>query len=151
MKPKGKSKLDLTWETQLAPTFPLGAVVHLRLLAVLQVRTRQGVGCRGGAQQLLGAAAVQAVFAAVGGADTFRGGLQTPTVAAERAPGGAGSLTDGAAWDHGEVLTETNKTDNMKLRAEARSSRGTKRLMIVNRSSMRLNLASLFSPAFFFF
>lgn len=135
--------------TQLAPTFPLGAVVHLCLLAVLQVRTRQGVGCRGGAQQLLGAAAVLAVFAAVGGANTFGGGLQTPTVAAKRAPGGAGSLTDGAAWDHGEVLTETKKTDNMKLRAEARSSRGTTLLMIVNRSSIRLNLASLFSRAFF--
>lgn len=48
------------------PTFPVRAVVHRRGLAVLQVRARQDVG--GGAQQLLGAAAI---VTAVGRADAF--------------------------------------------------------------------------------
>lgn len=105
------------WE-QRPPTFPLGAVVHLRLLAVLQVRMRmrQDVVGGGGAQQLLGAAAVQAVLAAVGGSDFFGGAPQTPALPAEGAPGGAGSLTDGAAGNHREVLTETErrKSDERK-------------------------------------
>lgn len=98
------------WE-QRPPTFPLGAVEHLRLLAMLQVRMRmrQDVVGWGGAQQLLGAAAVQAVLAAVGGSDFFRGATQTPALPAEGAPGGAGSLTDGAARNHREVLTETER------------------------------------------
>lgn len=87
---------------------------------MLQVRTRQDVGGRGSVQQLLGTATVQAVLAAVGGAHAVRGGLQTAAVPAERTPGGAGSLSDSAARDHGEVLTET-KRDGF----ETRSSRPT--------------------------
>ena len=90
-------------------------MVHLRLLAVLQVRMRMRMRMRqdvvggGGAQQLLGAAAVQAVVAAVGGSDGIGGAPQTPALPAEGAPGGAGSLTDGAARNHREVLTETER------------------------------------------
>lgn len=84
-------------------------MVDLRLLAVLQVRMRQDVVCWGSAQQLLGAAAAQAVLAAVGGSDGFGGALQTPTLPAEGTPSGAGSLTDSAARDHRVVLTETER------------------------------------------
>lgn len=96
-----------TEDTHLPPTFPLGAVVDLRLLAVLQVRMRQDVVCRGSAQQLLGAAAAQAVLAAVGGSDGFGGAPQTPTLPTKGTPSGAGSLTDSTARDHRVVLTET--------------------------------------------
>lgn len=96
-------------DTQRPPTFPLGAVVHLRLLTVLQVRMRQDVVCRGRAQQLLGTAAVQAVLTAVGGCDSFRRAPQTSALPAEWTPSGAGSLTDSTAWDHREVLTETER------------------------------------------
>lgn len=77
---------------------------------------RQDVVGGGGAQQLLGAAAVQAVLAAVGGSDFFGGAPQTPALPAEGAPSGAGSLTDGAAGNHREVLTETErcKSDERK-------------------------------------
>lgn len=91
-------------------TFPLGAVVDLSLLAVLQVRTGQGVGGGRGAQQLLRAAAVQAVVTAVRGAHALGRGLHAPTVASERAGRGAGPLTDGAAWHHGEILPEKTTT-----------------------------------------
>lgn len=91
-------------------------MVDLRLLAVLQVRMRQDVVCGGSAQQLLGAAAAQAVLAAVRGPDSFGGAPQTPTFPAERTPGGAGSLTDGAARDHGVVLTETERENYNTVR-----------------------------------
>lgn len=110
------SGIHSTRGTQPSLTFPLGAVVHLRLLAVLQVRTRQDVGGRGSVQQLLRAATVQAVLTAVGGADTVRGGLQTAIIPTERTPGGAGSLSDSAARDHREVLTET-KRDGLRCAA----------------------------------
>lgn len=71
---------------------------------MLQVRARQDVG--GGAQQLLGAAAVQTVVTAVGRAEAIRGAPQNPTVPAKRAPSGTHSLTAGSTGDHREVLTE---------------------------------------------
>lgn len=86
------------------PTFPFGAVVHRGQLAVLQVGAGQDVG--GGAQQLLGAAALQAVVTAVGRPDTLGRAPQNPAVPAERTPGRTRSLTDSGARDHREVLTE---------------------------------------------
>lgn len=71
---------------------------------MLQVRARQDVG--GGAQQLLGAAAVQTVVTAVGRPDAIRGAPQNPTVPAKRAPSGTRSQTAGSTGDHREVLTE---------------------------------------------
>lgn len=70
---------------------------------MLQVRARQDVG--GGAQQLLGAAAVQTVVTAVGRPDAIGGAPQKPTVPSKRAPSGTPSLTAGSPGDHREVLT----------------------------------------------
>lgn len=84
-------------------------MVDLLLLAVLQVRMRQDVVGGESTQQLLGAAAVQGVLTAVRGSDSFGGAPQTPTLPTERTPGGAGSLTDGAARDHRVVLTKTER------------------------------------------
>lgn len=79
---------------------------------MLQVRTGQGVGGGRGAQQLLRAAAIQAVVTAVRGAHALGRGLHAPTVAPEGAGRGADPLTDGAAWHHGEILPEKTTTKN---------------------------------------
>lgn len=85
-------------------------------MAVLQVRASQDVG--GGTQQLLGAAAVQTVVAAVGRPDAFGGAPQNPTVPAERAPSGARSLAAGGTGDHREVLTGAREEDKHSLLLE---------------------------------
>lgn len=86
-------------------------MVDVRLLAVLQVRRRQGEVCRGSTEQLPRTAAVKAILAAVGGSDGLGGDPQTPTVPSERTPSGAGSLVDSAAWDHWVVLTENRQRE----------------------------------------
>jgi len=91
--------------TPRPPTFPLAAVIALRL----QLRMRKGVVCRGSPQQLLGTAAAQAVLAAVGGSDSFGRSVQTPALPPEGTARRTGSLTDGRAGNHGEVLTETRR------------------------------------------
>lgn len=67
---------------------------------------RKGVGGRRRAQQLLGAAAAQAVLTGVGGPHGFWGAPHTPALSAEGTPAGAHSLSDGGARDHGVVLTD---------------------------------------------
>lgn len=89
-------------------------MVQLRLLAVLQVGAGQGVGGGRGTEQLLRAAAVQAALTAERGGHTLGRGLHAPTVAAERAGGSAGPLTDGGAGHHGEVLPNNNNNNNNK-------------------------------------
>lgn len=115
--------MQCTEGRQLPPTFPLGAVVDLRLLAVLQVRMGQGVGVRGGSiQQFLGAAAAQAILTAVGGRDGLRRAPQTPTLSTEGTPGGAGSLTDSTAGDHRVVLAAMGRKRQVDLRVTAEAT-----------------------------
>lgn len=95
-------------------TFPLGAVVQLSLLAVLQVRAGQSVGGRRGTHQLLRAAAVQAVVTTERGAHALGRRLYGPTVTAERTGGRAGPLTDGGAWYNWKVLPKKKQKKNNK-------------------------------------
>lgn len=92
--------------TQCPPTFPLGTLVDLQWLAMLQVRMRQAiVGWRSTQKLLRTAAAVQAILAAVWGCGSFGRAPQTLNLPAEGTPSRAWSLTDGAARDHWVVLT----------------------------------------------
>lgn len=63
--------LAVSWRTVLLH-FPLGAVVQLWVLTVLQVRVRQGVVGGWSAQHLLWTTAIQAILTAVRGSDALR-------------------------------------------------------------------------------
>lgn len=89
-------------------------MVDLWLLTVLQVRVRQDVVCWRGVQQLLGTTAGQAILTAVGGADSFGWGPETPNFPTEGTPRGAGFLTNSTARDHGVVLTRTKMVVSIK-------------------------------------
>lgn len=79
----------------------------------------QGVGGGRGAQQLLRAAAGQTVLTAEWGAHTLGRGLYATTVAAKRAGGRAGSLTDGGAWHNRKILPKKKKKKRGNKRCES--------------------------------
>lgn len=92
-------------------------MVHLLLLARLQVWMRQGVMCGWSTQQFLRAATIQAVLTAIRGPNSLGGATQTTTLPTKGAPSGTGSLTDSAARDHWVILPGTEMKTRLQRRA----------------------------------
>lgn len=101
-------------KSNLSLTFSLAALVELLLLAVLQLRwglrVRRGAVSRGSSHQLLWtAAALQAIFTAIGRSNSLRRDHHSLTLPTEGAPTGAQSLTHSTTWNHWVILPVREK------------------------------------------